>query len=105
MKTFLCFLAWLYFAGCTGSVSAQPVTPPPDDIRLILREMSTAQKMEALDYLRSAGADLDWEIQQAYTQLSPEKRSRAVMYMKLLDKGLENIPRTTVSWNRDTLRY
>lgn len=100
MKTALRFLAWLCFVSFVHVLSAQP-----ENIRPTLREMPTAQKMEMLEYLRDAGADLDREIQQMYEQLSPEKRSRAVQYMEILNRGLENIPRTTVEWNRDTIRY
>jgi len=88
-----------------GSVSAQPDTPPPQDIRPVLRKMTTSQKMALLDYLRTAGANLDREIQQAYEQLAPEQRNLAAQYLDLLNKGLDNIPRTTVSWNRDTIGY
>ncbi len=100
MKTALRFLVWWCFVGCIGTLSAQP-----ENIRPTLREMSLSQKMELLDYLRHAGADLNWEVQQVYEQLSPEKRLRAVQYMELLNRGLDNIPRTTVEWNQDTIRY
>lgn len=100
MKAPLRFLVWLFFIGWVGAVSAQP-----ESIRPTLREMTTSQKMQMLDYLRSAGANLDREIQSMYEQLSPEKQIRAVQYLDLLNRGFETIPRTTVSWNRDTIRY
>ncbi|MCY7330047.1 MAG: DUF1573 domain-containing protein [Saprospiraceae bacterium] len=100
MQAPLRFLVWLFFIGLVGAVSAQP-----ESIRPTLREMTTSQKMQMLDYLRSAGANLDREIQSMYEQLSPEKQIRAVQYLDLLNRGLETIPRTTVSWNRDTIRY
>ncbi len=105
MKGPLRFLVWLCFAGCGVVASAQPSTAPPEEIRPILREMTTSEKLQMLDYLRDAGTDLNWEIQQTYEQLPPEKRARAVQYLELLNHGLEKIPRTTVAWNRDTMRY
>ena len=106
MKATVRFLAWLYLlTGAAATVSAQPATVPPEDIRSMLREMTTSEKMEVLDYLRDAGADLNREIQQVYEQVSPEKRLRAVQYMEMVNHGLEKIPRTPVSWNRDTIRY
>lgn len=100
MKAPLRFVVCLCFIGFAGALSAQP-----ESIRSTLREMTTSQKMQLLDYLRYSGANLDREIQSVYEQLSPEKQIRAVKYLELLNRGLDSIPRTTVSWNRDTIRY
>ncbi len=105
MKTALRFLAVLCLLLSTGLMSAQSGATPPQDIRPALRKMTTSQKMQLLDFLRHAGSNLDIEVQQAYDQLSPEKRSRATQYMDLLNTGLDKVPRTTVTWNRDTIRY
>ena len=105
MKTALRFLALLCFVLFIGPLSAQPGDAPPQDIRAILRKMTVSQKMEMLDFLRSNGGDLDREIQSVYDQLSQEKRVKAAQYLELLNHGLDKVPRTTVSWNRDTIRY
>ncbi len=105
MKTVLPFIAALCFVLFANVVSAQPSATPLQDLRPALRKMTTSQKMELLDFLRNAGANLDKEVQQAYEQLAPERRIQAVQYMDLLNTGLDKIPRTTVTWNRDTIRY
>ncbi|MEO6040085.1 MAG: DUF1573 domain-containing protein [Saprospiraceae bacterium] len=105
MKTVLRFLALLCFLFFTGLALAQPGTMPPEEIRAILRKMTISQKMEMLDFLRYSGGDLDREIQQVYEQLNQEKRAKAIQYLELLNHGLENVPHTTVTWNRDTIRY
>lgn len=105
MKTALRFLVPFCFMLFVAAVSAQPGQTPPADIRPVLRKMTTSQKMELLDFLRTAGASLDKEIQQVYDQLGAEQRSLAVQYIDILNRGVDKIPRTTVSWNRDTIRF
>ena len=100
MKTALRFLLVLYCTLYAGLSFAQPAATPPQDIRGALRKMTVSQKVQFLDYLRATGGNFDREIQQVYEQLSTEQRASAIQYMDLLNKGLDNVPRTTVTWNQ-----
>lgn len=77
------------------------------DLRTLLTNLTQAQKKQALEYLRSLnGDDLDKAITLTYNQLDPSAQAKATQYLQALQPRNDGRPaRTTVQWNRDTLRF
>lgn len=91
----------------SGLAYAQPTgNTPPQDIRASVRGMSREQKMNVLAYIRFLGANLEKEIQHTYEQLDQDKKANVLEYIALQkqDPGIV-LPRTSVQWDRDTLRF
>lgn len=95
----LCFLVlWALFFLSTGAQS--------QDIKPLLSRLTPQQKLQLLEYIRSAGTDLDQEILWAFAQLNAPAQQKVQQYLQLMQPRLDGkADRTQVRWSRDTIQF
>ena len=100
MQRFLVLLAFFYLlVGGHSTLVAQ-------DIKPLLKQLSTEQKLQVLEYMRDMGADLDQQLICAFEQLDAKNRAQTTKYLQAVQPQQNGIlARTTVKWSKDTIRF
>lgn len=97
---------FLISVAALGRSEAQTV--PIGELRPYLDTLSTAQKIDLLDYMRQLGSSIDREVAHSFLELDKANQARAIQYirLKLLQRGEmpESEERTTVRFAKDTLQ-
>lgn len=88
------------FVFCLGA-PALAQDPAP-----LLKKLTLAQKIKALEYIRSLGTDIDQEIISVYGQLNRRNQAKTIFYLESIQPETNGKPmRTEVEWSRDTLHF
>jgi hypothetical protein len=77
----------------------------PNTLHKQVRSLDADQKEKLLAYLRFLGADIDQEIVQLYREIPENQQSRADQYIRFLNMDPALLPRTSVTWDRDTILF
>lgn len=104
MKIATRFFLFLFATALLTGLKAQTVSI--GELRPYLDTLSTAQKVELLEYMRYQGSSIDREVAQSYLQLDKNQQDRTLQYVRLqlLKKQQETDDRTTVRWAQDTIQ-
>ena len=79
--------------------------PNSGDIRPMLKSLTIDQKLQLLEYMRHLGADIDNEIQHAYTRVSRKDQFKAIQFIESFKSKKQLKTLTTVNWEKDTLFF
>ena len=83
-----------------------PMGIKAQDLKSFIKKLSPEEKLQALAYMRQAGASIDKELEDTYQQLSPDARAKTLTYLQAIQPEKEGKPiRTTVRWSRDTIQF
>lgn len=75
------------------------------DLKPLLVRLTPQQKLQLLEYIRTAGTDIDQEIIWAFTQLGPDGQQKVQQYLNAIQPRTDGRPeRTYVRWSRDTIQ-
>lgn len=76
------------------------------DINLLLENLTMEQKLKTLEYIRSAGTDIDQQIVCSFEQLNRQKKAQTIKYLIAIQPNTDGRPmRTGVICSRDTLNF
>jgi len=87
----------LFFGGQLAQ--AQSIQP-------LLEQLTPAQKLQTLEYIRSLGVGIDQQILCAFEQLAQQNQAKATQFLEAIQPQKNGKPiRTEVSWSRDTIHF
>lgn len=75
------------------------------DIRPLLKSLTHQQKLQALEYLRHQGADMDAVIQFAYDQLPKYQQTNSLKLIESFKQSKKQEQLASVYWERDTVFF